>query len=215
MKKIILAITLVSSLSVLAQKKNTDILSSKNIEEIENFLKTSHPDDSRRIILKSRLITLKNESWMKPDQRIGNGLKPVHNEIPIAVMQQKNTSEEEEFKKLTAENGKNQDKKTVKLLNQIFENDASNKEAILMVHNKTDCNIIVRIKGGESHNLAVRARGENSVALKKADYQLTSNVCGEHYVSKKTVNKNIVITLASNKPILKVNNVASRQQPSH
>ncbi|KIA89725.1 DUF6759 domain-containing protein [Kaistella jeonii] len=200
MKKIIFTLTVVTSLSLSAQKKNKDILNSKNIKEIESFLKTAHPDDGRRTVLKSKLIALKNAAWMKPDQQKAFNLKPSYIEIPKAVMQQKDNNEVEEFKKLLSENSKKHEEKTVKLLNQLFENDVTNKEAILLMQNNSDCNMIVRIQGKEFYNLAVPAHGENSVVIKKGDYQLRSNVCDAFYTSTKSIAKNMLVIL--NKPVV-------------
>ena len=200
MKKIIFTLTVVTGLSLSAQKKNKDILNSKNIKEIENFLKTAHPDDGRRTVLKSKLIALKNSAWMKPDQQKAYNLKPSYFEIPKAVMQQKDNNEVEEFKKLISENSAKHEEKTVKLLNQLFENDITNKEAILLMQNNSDCNMIVRIQGKEFYNLAVPAHGENSVVIKKGDYQLRSNVCDALYTSTKSIAKNMLVIL--NNPVV-------------
>lgn len=209
MKKIIFAIAVVTSLSISAQKKNKDILYSKNIREIESFLRTAHPDDGRRTVLKSKLIALKNAAWMKPDQQKGSNLKPSYIEVPKAVMQQKNNSEVEEFKKLISENSTKHEEKTVKLLNQLFENDVTNKEAILLMQNNSDCNMIVRIQGKEFYNLAVPAHGENSVVIKKGDYQLRSNVCDAFYTSNKSIAKNMLVIL--NNPVVNSQNTTYAQ----
>ena len=59
---------------------------------------------------------------MKPDQYKAAPLKPSYIEVPKAVMQHRNIDEVEEFKKLIMENATKHEEKTVKLLNQLFEN---------------------------------------------------------------------------------------------
>lgn len=68
MKKVMLIIStgiLVCCSSVQEQNKSQNILESKNISEIEDFLKTAHPDDPKRNVLKSKIIALKNSEWTK------------------------------------------------------------------------------------------------------------------------------------------------------
>lgn len=197
MKKIIIAITVISSLTISAQKKNKNILNSKNIQEVEHFLKISHPNDPRRSVMRSKLISLKNSIAIKSNSSKSVNLEPSYIEVPKAFMKQKNNDEVEEFKKLISENSTSHKEKTVKLLNQLFENDVTNKEAILLMQNNSDCNMIVRIQGKQFYNLAVPAHGENTVVVKKGDYQLKSNVCDAQYISNKSIVKNMLVTLNS------------------
>ncbi|MDO5615786.1 MAG: hypothetical protein Q4G16_06325, partial [Cruoricaptor ignavus] len=66
MKKtmIIILIMFVSLVSA-QKKKKTNILQSTDIQEIELFLQTAHPEDPRRSVLKPKLIALKNAAWTK------------------------------------------------------------------------------------------------------------------------------------------------------
>lgn len=206
MKKAALILTVFSALHLSAQKKKSDILKSTNIKEIENFLLVAHPDDPRRSVLKPKLISLRNSTWMKAGKTSFASLKPVVTEIPRSVVQKKHNAEAEEFRKLLDENSGNHQKKTVKLLNQLFNNDVSNKEAILLLQNNSDCNMIVRIQGADYYNLAVPAHGENSVVIKKGDYQLSSNVCDARYSSTKNIAKNMLVIL--NNPVVQLHTYA-------
>lgn len=206
MKKAALILTVFSALHLSAQKKKSDILKSTNIKEIENFLRVAHPDDPRRLVLKPKLISLRNSTWMKAGKTSFASLKPVVTEIPRSVVQQKHNAEAEEFRKLLDENSGNHQKKIVKLLNQLFNNDVSNKEAILLLQNNSDCNMIVRIQGEYYYNLAVPAHGENSVVIKKGDYQLSSNVCDARYSSTKNIAKNMLVIL--NNPVVQLQTYA-------
>ena len=210
MKKIFLMLTLWSGLLIFAQKKGTDILRSTNIKEIESFLKTAHPDDPRRRVLKPKLISLKNSSWMKRNSAPFATLKPLVKVIPRSVLKQKNNAESEEFRQLLAENSTNQKDKTVKILNQLFNNDVSNKEAILLLQNNSDCNMIVRLQGKDFYNLAVPAHGENSIVLKKGEYVLKSNVCDMQYSSAKRIEKSTLVIL--NGPVVQLASASPNQK---
>ena len=120
MKKIIFAIALFSALSISAQKRKSDILKSVSISEIESFLKTAHPEDPRRTVLKPKLIALKNAAWMKPGESKKYTVQANVVQIPKDILKLKQNSEAEEFKKLMAETQDIKKEKTVKLLNQLF-----------------------------------------------------------------------------------------------
>ena len=319
MKKVIFLVTIFCSLFLIAQKNTGDILNSTNIQEIEAYLKTANPGDSRVFTLKSKLHTLKTSAWMKPgltpyqitEQKASEvvqpklasnnksswmkpGLKPYQDaegktaegsqiaEKPVAktteevvqpiannsfkseekvvlltnlsdnqstltplkkmnlekpkkeVVQPKLASnnksswmkpglkpyqdaegktaevsstyinrwsadEAEEFKKLILENPAKHQDKTVKLLNQLFDNDEKGKDAIIMIQNKSNCNMIVRIMGIDHYNLAIPAHGENFLVIKKGNYKLSSNMCEEKYFASKNIVKNILITLRNPK----------------
>ena len=69
MKKTLFVLSLATCISISAQKKYDKIINSTNITEIENFLKVAHPDDTRRMILKRKVVSLKNDQWMKGNKR--------------------------------------------------------------------------------------------------------------------------------------------------
>lgn len=206
-KKLILIFSIFCSLAITAQKKKKDIVQSTNIAEIENFLNTAHPDDPRRSVLKPKLIALKNSSWMKPGQNKTSNLKPMIVEVPKSVMKQRETDEAEEFKKLLSESPEKHQQKTVNLLNQLFDNDITNKQAILLMKNNSDCNMIVRIQGKQFYNLAVPAKGENFLVVEKGSYQINSNVCDAKYNTAKNIEKNMLI--AVNRTVSKNEKLAS------
>lgn len=197
-RKLFFIIITLLSLTVSAQKKKKtkDIMLSTDIAEIENFLKTAHPEDPRRTSLKPKLIALKNAAWTagaknaKPMEA-----RPITIDIPNSVMKNPNSDEAEEFKKLIAESSQEHTKKTVSLLNTLFDQDINKKEAILLVQNNSDCNIIIRVNGKSFFNLAIPAHGENSLVLNKGQYELTSNVCGSRYQSNKDIQKSMLVIL--------------------
>ncbi len=206
----VLFLSAVTVLSAQKKKKASyeDILNTKSIPKIERFLKTAHPQDPRRTVLKPKLIALKNEAWTEGAKDAKPmAARPVVEEVPRAFTKRPYSSEAVEFQRLMLQNSAAMKEKTVKLLNQLFDNDVSNKEAILMVQNNSDCNMIMRISGDRYYNLAVPARGENSIVLQKGKYILFSNLCDEQYVAEKEVRKHVMVVL--NDPVVKELNSGS------
>lgn len=178
------------------QKKSKDILKSTNIREIEEYLKTAHPDDPKRSVLKPKLIALKNTEWTKGAKNARPmEARPVITDIPNRFMRNSSSSDAEEFKKLIAETSDQHKEKTVKLLNAMLDEDITKKEAILLFRNNSDCNIILRIEGKDFYNLAVPAHGENFIVLNKGSYSLNSNVCDVKYTSQKDIKKSIFVVI--------------------
>lgn len=203
MKKILLVISttlLVCCNSASVQNHSQNILESKNIAEIEDFLKTAHPDDPKRSVLKSKLIALKNSEWTKGKKDAKPmTARPIISEISNNLMRNSNAAETEEFKRLIASTPAEHKDKTVKLLNAMFNEDISSKEVILLFKNNSDCNIVLRIQGKDFYNLAVPAKGENSIVINKGNYTLTSHVCDVLYSSQKDIRKSIFLTI--NNPV--------------
>jgi hypothetical protein len=91
---------------------------------------------------------------------------------------------------LMASNPVEHKNKTVKILNSLFDNDPNAKECIVMIENKSDCNIIVRMEGvgNTKYRLAVPAHGDNSVVIEKEiifyKLGLRSTVCITENCSK-------------------------------
>ncbi|WP_294201068.1 DUF6759 domain-containing protein [uncultured Chryseobacterium sp.] len=108
-------------------------------------------------------------------------------------------AEASEFNMLMAENPSEHKNKTVKILNSLFDNDPNAKECIVMIENKSDCNIIVRIEGvgTTKYRLPVPSHGDNSIVVEKGDYLFTSIVCGAQYASQKTIQKPLMVALGS------------------
>lgn len=184
-----------------AQKSSKDILKSTNIKEIEEYLKNAHPDDPKRTVLKPKLIALKNSEWTKGALTARPmETRPVIADIPKSAMRNPNSDDAEEFKKLITETSSQHKEKTVKVLNAMFNEDINRNEAILLFKNNSDCNIVLRIEGKEFYNLAVPARAENFIVLKKDSYTLNSNICDMKYSSQKDIKKSIFVTVDHPKP---------------
>lgn len=172
------------------QKMEKNILKSTDIQQIEKYLVDAHPDDPKRGILKRKLIFLKNEAWTR-------GAK---NAVPMAARPLVNTEEdytleENEFRNLMATVRVQHDERTVKLLNNLFNNDSNKSEVIVVVRNRSECDIIVRIEGSKKYNIAVPARQENVAIVEKGVYSLKSRICGRLYSSQKNIEKGVIIDL--------------------
>ena len=129
-------------------------------------------------------------------------------------MRNPNSDDAEEFKKLIAETSAEHKEKTVKLLNAMFNEDISRNEAILLFKNNSDCNIVLRIEGKEFYNLAVPARAENFIVLKKDSYSLNSNICDMKYSSRKDIKKSIFVTIENpNQPGIEVKSAQKEPIP--
>lgn len=179
-----------------AQKSSKDILKSINIKEIEEYLKTAHPDDPKKSVLKPKLIALKNSEWTK-GARSAKPMeaRPVITDIPKNAMKDPNSNEAEEFKRLLAETSAEHKEKTEKLLNTMLSEDVTQKESILLFRNNSDCNMVLRIEGKDYYNLAVPAHGENFIIVNKGSYTLNSNVCDIKYFSQKDIKRSIFVTI--------------------
>ena len=191
MKKTFFMIAAFSCMSLAAQKQNSNILNSNDPNEIEIFLKTAQRDDPRKPALTEKLVALKSSKTIKTVQ----AARVPHASSDTAVKFADKPTEEAEFRRLSMEKPGLHEKKTVKLLNQLFDNDVSDKNAILLIQNNSGCNMIIKVHGKETYNLPVRAGGENFVVLKKGNYQLSGNACNAKYSSLKSIAKNTVVTL--------------------
>lgn len=236
-----------------SQKKGkdySDILKSKNIYEINAFLRDAHPDDPRRSVLKPRVMEMMKE-YIKnahpADQKVKDmqemlamlrrrpSTKITFDEMNAIIKQKQiakykaelaakqstvvytpstaqntyvvnaaaNTAvpnaEAEEFNMLMAVSPVEHKNRTVKILNSLFDNDPNTKECIVLIQNKSDCNIIVRMEGVGTvkYRLAVPALGESSIVIEKGQYLFTSLVCGAQYASQKTIERPIMVALGS------------------
>lgn len=164
------------------------ILESQNVEEIEKFI-TEHPEDANVAFLKEKVITIKG----KTDPNI---IKKEVEKVKVKTLSER---EQEEFEKVMKEDRDNHQGKALSTINQLFENDPMNKNAILMVENGSSCNIIIKIQGAKFYNLGVPANGKNSIVLPKGDYTFSSFVCGVNYYSKKSIKKNMLVNIGLNR----------------
>lgn len=200
---IILLCMLFSCKSTSVENHSHNILESTDIQEIENYLAKTHPDDPKRSVLKPKLIALKNAEWTKGKKDAKPmEARPIISEIPSDAIRRPNSEEAEEFKRLIASTSQEHKDKTVKLLNAMFNEDINSKEVILLFKNQSDCNLVLKIQGKDFYNMAVPAKGENFIVINKGAYTLTGNVCDVVYSSKKEINKSLFLTINNPKPAI-------------
>jgi len=182
-----------------------DILKNTNINEIEEYLRKIHPEDPKQRILKQRIIALKNAEWTKGAKNAKPmEARPVFMELPDFSGNNKNTEAHQEvFKKLMSETSEEHKEKTKQLLNNMFNEDITRNEAILLLKNNSDCNLVLEISGKKFYHFAIPAKGENFIVLNKDLYTLSGNVCDVKYQSSKDIRKSLVIILKN--PEFKIN----------
>lgn len=196
----IITIFMFAFLGAQTKKKNfNNIIKSQDITEITEFLEQAHPDDPRKSVLKKRLIQLKNEAWTKgKESHKPMAARPFQEEEKPLDIKSFTKDETEEFNRLMSENSSEHKNKTVGILNSLFDNDQTSKEVVVMIENKSDCNIIVRMEGtGKNYRLPVPSKKQNVIVLEKGAYTFTSNICGSQYVSQKNIQKAFMITLGN------------------
>jgi len=247
--------------STFAQQKTKDytrILYSKNIYEIDAYLRDAHPDDPKRTVLKPRLIKMLKE-YIKTahpaDQRVKDFQEKIallrrkpstrisFEELNENIRQKQiakfreeldkklgtqtiyatkvygtasstesggvalassgmSAAEEEEFAMMMSVSPVEHKSNTVKILNSLFDSDPNSKESIIMIENKSDCNMIMRIEGigNTKYRLAIPAKQDNTIVVTKGDYLFSSLVCGAQYASQKTVQKAMMVSLGDATP---------------
>lgn len=179
-------------------KTQTDITQSTNIKEIENYLKTAHKDDQYRVFLKRKLVALKNAAWTKSGQGVPMAARPLVTEIPTSSKH--SNFDKTLFDKLLSEAKSDHNSRTVTLLNELFsKNSPDSPDAIIMIRNQSECDMVLKIEGKKSYNLAIPSKGETSIVVNKGEYTISSNLCDAIYNSKKHINANILLALENNK----------------
>lgn len=186
-------VVLFSTNFVIAQEMSSyhQILASKNIVEISQYLKKLNSDNPQYKSVLNRLKQLKNGSLQSEPRLLISAFKNIESpEIKTPL-----DSEKEEFHKLMKESAEIHDKKAVKLLNNIFSKDTGNNESVLLVRNDSSCDIILRLQGKKQYNIAVPSKGENFINLNKDSYMIKGKVCNSEYFNTKDLSNNQIITL--------------------
>lgn len=202
------------------------VLKPRLLEMLKEYIRTAHPADSRVADFQQKIALLRKKSStrisyeemseiirQKQIAKYQQELKVTNNDLlysgsihtkvgggsfadnlSLATL---DASEKEEFAMLMSTSPLDHKNKTVKILNSLFDNDPNSKESIVLVENKSDCNMIVRLEGIRDfkYRLAIPARAESSIVVQKGDYLFTSKVCGAQYASQKTIQKSVMVSL--------------------
>ena len=195
-------ISIILLLLVFSCTPQKNIMESTDINEIEMYLTTSHPQDPKTKLLRQRLTTLKNKAWTevedwkpmsaritKKSDSLSSLTNPLSNQILLK------TTEVDEFNSLNTKTPDEYKEQTVRLLNNIFDKDNNKNEAVLLIKNNSDCNIIIRITGEKQYNIPIKAKGENSILVDKGNYLFASKICDANYNSQKSITKDLQIVL--------------------
>lgn len=202
------------------------ILKPRLIEMLKEYIRTAHPADSRVAEFQQKIALLRKKSSTRisyeemseiirqkqiakyKEELNANSYGSVQGGSAqqaadagsfagSALLGTLDPAEQEEFAMLMSSSPVEHKNKTVKILNSLFDNDLQSKESIVLIENKSDCNMIVRIEGigNFKYRLAIPSRAENSIVVQKGDYLFSSKVCGAQYASQKTVQKAIMVSL--------------------
>ncbi|SDE27920.1 DUF6759 domain-containing protein [Riemerella columbipharyngis] len=176
-------------------KNNSDIFKSNDVNEVKAYIR-ANPYSRDAYELRKKLPLLETMAWAKPNK--GSAMKTRQIIIgddytQIEIVQ--NMISTEKFKELMEKFEANHNKRTVDLLNQLFNSDISNTKTIILVENKTKCNMVLNVVGKNKYEIPIPAKGENSIVIEKGEYRLISKLCGILYSSRKDIQKNLVVTL--------------------
>ena len=94
-------------------------------------------------------------------------------------------------------------KRTAEVLTHLFNNDPNKKDAYVLIRNKSECNLIVKLEGKNFYNLDVPKMGENYILVQKGTYRITTMICNAQYASVKNVTQDIEINLNAAKKVRK------------
>lgn len=197
------------------------VLKPRLIEMLKEYIRTAHPADSRVADFQQKIALLRRKSSTRISYE---EMSEIIRQKQIAKYKEElstsnfgsvqggldtgsfagsssigtlDADEQEEFAMLMSASPIEHKNKTVKILNSLFDNDPNSKESIVLIENKSDCNMIVRIEGigNFKYRLAIPSRAESSIVVQKGDYLFTSKVCGAQYASQKTIQKAIMVSL--------------------
>ena len=202
------------------------ILKPRLVEMLKEYIKTAHPADSKVSEFQQKLALLRTKpstrigyeemSEIIRQKQIAKYKEELDNNnfgsaqggsaqqssdvgsyAGSGSLSTLDAEEQEEFAMLMSVSPIEHKNKTVKILNSLFDNDPKSAESIVLVENKSDCNMIVRIEGigNFKYRIAVPSRGENSIVVQKGDYLFSSKICGAQYASQNTVQKALMVSL--------------------
>lgn len=179
------------------------VLKPKLVKMLKEYIKNAHPADQRVKDFQEKIALLRR----KPSTRISfDEMNEIIRQKQIAkykeLLQAKSgtyltkvygtqqtgsetslnfvDTELEEFDMLMKINPVEHKNNTVKVLNALFDNDPNSKESIVLIENRSGCNMIMRIEGigNTKYRLAVPAKNDNTIVISKGDYLFSSLVCG-------------------------------------
>lgn len=181
-KKVMFIFFSMCSLEAFSQGKMTadQAINSNDPQVIAAYIK-NNPNDPKSMELRQKLTSIVLGSANK-------GAKP-------QVAMPKKT--ESSIGKVATAAGQQQ--KTEQVLNHLFNSNESSSDAYVEIVNKSECSLIMKFSGKKNYNLTVPAKNKNYILLEKGNYSLSTNLCDAGYSSVKNINKDMVITLNTQK----------------
>ncbi len=204
------------------------VLKPRLVKLLNDYIKTAHPADQRvkdfqeklailkrkpstrisfdemnEIIKQKQIAKYREESQKKPGTYVTKSYGSAGTSAPATSAGGASSGyvnpEEAEFEMLMSVNPIEHKNNTVKILNSLFDNDPNSKESIVLIENKSKCNIIMRIEGvgNTKYRLAIPAESDNTIVVAKGDYLFSSLLCGAQYASQKTVQKAVMVALGT------------------
>lgn len=199
------------------------ILKPRLVTLLQEYIKEAHPADQRIATFQEKLVLLRTRKSTKLSfdemndmirkKKIAKyqaqleaetaaeglgGTAPVR-AYSVASSGMMDDAEQEEFRMLMEVSPIEHKNRTVQILNSLFDNDPSSKESIVMIENKSDCNMIMRLEGvgNYKYRLAIPSGAESAIVVQKGNYLFSSKVCGADYASQKAVQNAVIIALSN------------------
>lgn len=165
-------------------RSNTITIAVQNLASLKNRIKELPKSKETNF----PIVPLKNTSLNNLEKI--NSIVNLEKKDPVSMLQNKNS----------INNKISPPKKSEAIINHLFNNDPTNKEAFLQIQNQSDCDIKVKIEGKSVYYMDVPKNSDNYVLVPKGKYNISAEMCKAQYFSSKILNKDMLIKLvASNK----------------
>ena len=171
---------------------STSFFFSQTKEEIDKIMRSQDPKEISAFIKK--YPNNPNANFL--NNRMKN-LGAVQSPKAKPVIQPLNTEKLSKEVEKKVEKGKADanTERTVNLLNNLFSTDRNKSEVFVMIKNKSNCNLIVKVEGKTFFNLDVPKKGDNYLLLPKGTYKITTKICDASYQSTKNIAEDTQIVL--------------------
>ena len=106
------------------------------------------------------------------------------------------SNENSEFASLMIKDKIDKNQRSAAVINQLLNDQPKDKIAAVVLENKTNCNIIVRISGAKNYILPIYKNDKNFLIVDKGNYIFNSNFCNSKYYKQKNISESVTITLS-------------------
>lgn len=195
--KLLLILFLITSAAWKAQKKPSssketitaqEALKSDDLKVIAAFVR-SHPNDPATPQLKSKLLKM-----IKPDEQKRSSISASREGAPSSTTFKKNHTKNAPHNSSSAK----ADEETAQILNHLFSNDASLKNAFLQITNQSNCDITVKLVGrNKNYTLIISKSSKKHILIEKGEYLISSQICDAAFATHKNIQKDITMVLGN------------------